>query len=286
MLTLTISMVCMTLGFLFRLIYRSNYTSLGLYIVQYMFVLLSPCAFLAMDYMLLARLALAMGDEAVHCLLLPATKIAKFFIWSDVVTFALQAAGGGLSTSKTESSQRIGPKITLAGLAIQLASFIFFTVTLLVFGFRLLRRDAYRSPPRPFTFVGYKFWSNALEYDWRPAFFVLALTCIGILIRSVFRLIEFSQGYYGYLAVHEGYFYGLDALPLWLAMTLYCFFWPVRFIDGAREVYRGASTSAPRANIADEESLEKEGQGGLKFDSPQPSQEGGNLPMTTRDTTL
>ena len=73
MLTLTISMVCesnfvcdssqcpsephadmtrpagMTLGFLFRLIYRSNYTSLGLYIIQYMFVLLSPCAFLAMD---------------------------------------------------------------------------------------------------------------------------------------------------------------------------------------------------------------------------------------------
>jgi hypothetical protein len=39
----------MTLGFLFRLLYRSNYTSLGLYIIQYMFVLLSPCAFLAMD---------------------------------------------------------------------------------------------------------------------------------------------------------------------------------------------------------------------------------------------
>ena len=61
--------------------------------------------------MLLARLALAMGEEAIHCLLLPATKIAKFFIWSDVVTFALQAAGGGLSTSKTETSQRIGPKV-------------------------------------------------------------------------------------------------------------------------------------------------------------------------------
>lgn len=63
-----------------------------------------------------------------------------------------------------------------------------------MFGFRLLRREAYRSPPQPFSFVGYKFWSKKLEYDWRPAFFVLALTCIGILIRSVFRLIEFSQG--------------------------------------------------------------------------------------------
>lgn len=107
-------------------------------------------------------------------------------------------------------------QITLAGLAIQLASFIFFTVTLLVFGFRLLRRDAYRSPPQPFSFVGYKFWSNKLEYDWRPAFFVLALTCIGILIRSVFRLIEFSQGqprlFFAYCCDAYGLLFGPELL--------------------------------------------------------------------------
>ncbi|GAA5976299.1 hypothetical protein JCM10908_005447 [Rhodotorula pacifica] len=285
MLTLTISMVCMTLGFVFRLIYRANYTSLGLYIIMYMLTLLSPCAFLAMDYMLLARLALAMGDEAMHCLLLPATRIAKFFIWSDVVTFALQAAGGGLSTSNAESSQRMGPKITLAGLAIQLASFLFFTITLLTFGFRLLRRPAYRNPPQPFSFRGYKFWSNTLVYDWRPAFFVLALTCIGILVRSVFRLIEFSEGYYGYLAVHEGYFYGLDALPLWLAMTLYCFFWPVRFIDGAREVYCGPEATQVGTTSRDEESLEK-GRRGPFYRRDTRRGAGEDLPMTTRDTTF
>lgn len=35
------------------------------------------------------------------------------------------------------------------------------------------------------------------------------------------------------------YFYLLDALPLWISMTLYCFFWPSRFIDGVRESYSG-----------------------------------------------
>ncbi|BGP54438.1 Envelope glycoprotein gp160 [Rhodotorula sphaerocarpa] len=257
MLTLTISMACMTLGFVFRLAYRANDTNLGLYILMYLFLLLSPCAFLAMDYMLLSRLALAMGDEAVHCLILPATKIAKIFVWSDIVTFALQACGGGMSTSHSATSQRIGPKITLAGLSIQLASFSFFTCTLLVFGWRLLRRPAYSNPPQPFTFKGYKFWSSSRIYDWRPVFFVLALTCIGILIRSVFRIIEFAGGYYGKVATTEGYFYGLDALPLWLAMTLYCFFWPVRFIDGAREVYRDPAANSSGTGAADEESLEK-----------------------------
>lgn len=36
--------------------------------------------------------------------------------------------------------------------------------------------------------------------------------------------------YNGFLAYHEGYFYSLDSLPLWIAMSLYCFVWPTRFL--------------------------------------------------------
>lgn len=39
--------------------------------------------------MLLARLALALGEEALDCLLFPAWGVTKIFIWSDVCTFAL-----------------------------------------------------------------------------------------------------------------------------------------------------------------------------------------------------
>lgn len=70
MLVLTISMTCaltsdrahaertsltrfvsagMTVGFIMRLVYRGSPASLGLYIIQTMFTLLSPCGFLAMD---------------------------------------------------------------------------------------------------------------------------------------------------------------------------------------------------------------------------------------------
>jgi hypothetical protein len=49
-------------------------------------------------------------------------------------------------------------------------------------------------------------------------------------IRSIFRIAEFAGGYDSYLATHEGYLYLLDALPLFLAMSLYVFVWPPRFI--------------------------------------------------------
>lgn len=123
--------------------------------------------------------------------------------------------------------------------------------------------------------------------NWKILYFTMCLTCIGILvcvkrfqatsfhcslsslstdsIRLPYRRVrwgvslstlEYSiylahshsiHSYFGFLAIHEGYFYLLDALPLWIAMTLYCFVWPARFInkqdqeDAARDTPIGLS---------------------------------------------
>jgi hypothetical protein len=50
------------------------------------------------------------------------------------------------------------------------------------------------------------------------------------LIRSVFRTVELSQGYIGYLATHERFFLGLDTLPLWLGVTTFVIFWPGKYL--------------------------------------------------------
>lgn len=49
-------------------------------------------------------------------------------------------------------------------------------------------------------------------------------------IRSVFRTIELSQGYRGSLATCEACLYGLDTLPLFIAIVVFIPFWPGRFI--------------------------------------------------------
>ena len=52
--------------------------------------------------------------------------------------------------------------------------------------------------------------------DWRILFWVLLSTCVGIVVRCVFRAIEYAGGYDSYLASTEVFFYVLDALPLWV----------------------------------------------------------------------
>lgn len=90
--------------------------------------------------------------------------------------------------------------------------------------------------------------------DWRTLFFALCYTAIGILVsvvlphpilrlqlfcalssrsskvRSVFRIAEFAQGYDGTLRTVEWYFWVFDALPLLLAIAVYCFVWPPCFL--------------------------------------------------------
>ena len=61
---------------------------------------------------------------------------------------------------------------------------------------------------------------------WTTLYYVLLLTCVAYLVRCIFRVAEFADGYTGYLAVNEGYFYLLDALPLAIAISLFYFVWP------------------------------------------------------------
>ncbi|GAA5852122.1 hypothetical protein JCM3766R1_007108 [Sporobolomyces carnicolor] len=233
MLTLAIGMLCMVIGFILRIAYRQALDSVGVYAVMTLFILLSPCAFLATNYMVLTRLAHALNAESA--LFIKASRVVKIFVWADVATFFLQAAGGGLSASA--SSADLGHKIALVGLAIQLVSYCLFCCLLISFGIRaphlFPRVDEYRGQR---SRGSYNPFSTAPLGRWKLLWNLLLLSSCGIIVRSAFRLAEYTQGYDGYLATHEGYFYLLDALPLWLAMSIYCFFWPPRFIEGAKEL--------------------------------------------------
>lgn len=121
MLVLCISSVVMLVGFGVRIPMTNDPGSLGIYIMQYMVstdislqpncptdlqcILLSPCGFLANSYVILPRLASWL--EAEDCLFLKSRIIVRLFVWSDVITFFLQASGGGM-TAGSESMADIG----------------------------------------------------------------------------------------------------------------------------------------------------------------------------------
>ncbi|KAJ7152853.1 RTA1 like protein-domain-containing protein [Mycena filopes] len=213
----------MATGFVLRILYSNPPFTLGKYIAMDLFILLAPCLFLATDYMILSHLATTFDEKVTdRCLLIRHSRIVKIFVWSDVSTFFLQSAGGGMSTS----NPTLGNTIALTGLVVQALSFLFFSIVLAVFGLRVKKYfpDAWHAPGmRPFQVL-----SREPIGDWRVVFYIMGVTCIGILIRSVFRLVEYAGGFSGVVATHEGYFYFFDALPLWLSMTLYCVVWPAQ----------------------------------------------------------
>jgi len=208
----------MAFGFVMRVVLHGSPYSLGIYIIEDLCILLSPCFYLATNYIILSRIAVSLTMESAPvsktCLLLPATRIAKYFVWSDVITFWIQASGGGLSASNGLASA--GQKIALVGLILQLVSYGLYTILLIVFGFRV------RSQYPEVWHMG----KQGGRRDWRVLFYTTCVTCIGILIRSAFRIVEFSEGYTGWIPTHEAYFYCFDSIPLLLAISLYMFVWP------------------------------------------------------------
>lgn len=67
---------------------------------------------------------------------------------------------------------------------------------------------------------------NGWRSSWRTVYWAIQWTSIGIMVRCIFRVIEFAQGYSGYLRTNEWAYYALDTLPLFLAILVWAFIWP------------------------------------------------------------
>ena len=104
-----------------------------------------PCAFLAADYVCLSRLALYLGQDVTkNCLVFPVTALVKFFVIMDVTTFLIQAAGGGI-TASTQNNPSLGSSgqiVSTIGLSLQLASFLAYTIVLILFGIKVWVSDS------------------------------------------------------------------------------------------------------------------------------------------------
>lgn len=71
-----------------------------------------------------------------------------------------------------------------------------------------------------------------------------------IQVRSVYRIAEYAQGYDGYLRTTEAYFYALDSLPLFLAISIWVLVWPPRIVNSSAQPFAdsryGMTSSAQR----------------------------------------
>jgi hypothetical protein len=128
----------------------------------------------------------------------------------------------------TLSALHTGEKLIIAGLFTQLFFFAFFIVVAGMFHYRLVnnkpvqkqlghRRLASTSSSVLMTSPH----ANLADIPWKRHIYNLYLTSSLIMIRSVFRVIEYLQGNAGYLLSHEIFLYIFDAVLMLAVMVLF-----------------------------------------------------------------
>ncbi|KAI6758553.1 hypothetical protein HG530_010793 [Fusarium avenaceum] len=201
----TIGGIFETVGYCGRIWGHFDKLSVGGFVMQAIPILVAPALFAASIYMILGRLIRTVG--ASHLSLVPVRWVTRIFVTGDVIAFSLQAGGGGIQSAGTLDLYELGEKVIVAGLFVQIVVFGFFVLTSVLFHFRL------RKNPTTESLRG--------DVPWARYLYVLYASSFLILVRSIFRVIEYLQGNKGYLISHEVYLYVFDAILMALVMAVF-----------------------------------------------------------------
>lgn len=99
-----------------------------------------------------------------------------------------------------------GENIIIGGLFVQIVFFGFFAISAVIFQIRLSKRPTARS--------------IELSALWHKHMIALYVASVLILVRSVVRVVEYLQGYDGYLMRTEAFIYVFDALLMFVTMLV------------------------------------------------------------------
>ncbi|KAL6363793.1 hypothetical protein LRP88_03217 [Fusarium phalaenopsidis] len=172
--------------------------------MQATLLLVAPALFAATIYMELGRI-IAMVDGEGY-VMIPLRWLTKIFVIGDVFSFMLQGAGAGLQAGGSLEALDNGSKIVVGGLFVQLICFSVFMVMAVSFDLSI------RGAPTVRSLGG---------APWKKHMMALYIGSVFIMVRSVFRAIEYMQGFDGYLLSHEPYMYVFDSVLMFLAMALF-----------------------------------------------------------------
>ncbi|KAI4261615.1 MAG: hypothetical protein L6R42_003188 [Xanthoria sp. 1 TBL-2021] len=201
----TIGGVFELIGYIGRAAGHSSPESLVPYIIQSLFVLVAPALFAASIYMTLGRLIRAVHAESLS--IVRVSWLTKLFVCGDVFTFFIQGGGGGIMASHDPDKVKMGQNIILGGLFLQIIIFGLFVVASIIFHLRL------RKQPTREAYAG--------DVKWQKMLLVLYAVSAIILVRNIFRVVEYIGGNDGPLLRVEWPIYVFDALLMAATMAIW-----------------------------------------------------------------
>ncbi|KAK1527161.1 uncharacterized protein CCOS01_07423 [Colletotrichum costaricense] len=207
-----VGIICEILGYVARAISAAQTPNWQVmpYALQSLMLLIAPSLLAASIYGMLGRLIILSNGQGYSPV--KPTILTKVFITSDIISFLVQSGGGGILTNaKSPSKIQLGENVILVGLFIQLVGFALFIAVTAVFHWRIFQERG-----------------QNLRYaaSWEKFLWVLYGISVLVLIRSLFRVIEYIQGYNGYLQTTEVFLYVFDAALIFLVTFLLAVFHP------------------------------------------------------------
>ncbi|RSH93616.1 hypothetical protein EHS25_006262 [Saitozyma podzolica] len=221
----------MSIGFICRFSRRNGINAWS-WLFETLLILLSPCLFLAQDYILISRLAVHLDAE--DALVLPRRAIVVTYVLADVVTVLTQLAGTAM-TITFGNLVPIGVKastLVTAGLWVQFAFFTSFLIVYIVFWRRLgtnFELDQGGRLSSPIALMR-----------------MLGVSCFLLLIRSIYRVAEYTAGAGSTLGQSEVAFYILDSVMMALNVLGFLVVWPPSCLDKRPEVMAAHMLSLER----------------------------------------
>ncbi|KAK8118757.1 RTA1 domain-containing protein [Apiospora kogelbergensis] len=217
--TFTVGGYFQLIGYCGRIWSHFDPLSIGGFVMQAILILVAPALYAASIYMILGRLIRTLQADSFS--LLPIAWATKIFVLSDIVSFTLQAGGGGIQAAGTLDLYEIGEKIIIAGLFVQIAMFGFFIATAVLFHVRYARGQ----------------WRSAADDDDSNG--NCGLACNKTTVQWRRHLWVLYTGNRGYLIAHEVFLYVFDAALMALVMATFL----VCYVDDldAAQGHRGGS---------------------------------------------
>ncbi|KAH0443821.1 RTA1 domain-containing protein [Colletotrichum camelliae] len=229
-----------TAAFILRTLGARDQQQIGYQIGGQLLFLLAPLWINAFAYMLAARLVyFVLPDQRVFRV--KATALTKMFVAMDIVCFLVQAVGGSMMSNTEVSSDdpilRTGQQLYMSGCGLQLAFIVVFCGLMGRFYVKMQQAQRFDLDLK-----------RVKALVW-----VMYVVLVLVIIRIIFRLAEFGPGadIENPILTNEKYAFGLDALPMVLALVLLNAVHP-------GIVLRGENSEFPRLSRKEKKQMKRE----------------------------
>ncbi|KAF3922864.1 hypothetical protein AA313_de0203765 [Arthrobotrys entomopaga] len=199
-------------GYLIRVYCHYNTNQIASFVVQSTFILLAPVFYAASIYMVLGRLI--SSTHGGHLSIIRPDRMTKIFVTGDFLSLSVQ--GNAVSLTTKTKTKRLGEGIITAGLFIQLVVFGFFVYVAVKFHRRLQKQIEKGSEREP-------------SVPWRRGLHMLYACSFLIMVRSVFRVVEYIMGVDSYLLTTEWPSYCFDASLMVIVQLIFAVWFPDQF---------------------------------------------------------